>query len=59
MASLNRHTAIEEYTINSPGNEFEDRWLGRGYESQSLRSLADWCNKYTSSNISEILVTID
>ena len=27
------------------GQELEDRWVGRGYEAQSLRSLADWFNE--------------
>lgn len=36
---------IEKYEMDGVGQELEDRWLGRGYESQSLRSLADWFNK--------------
>ena len=31
--------------MDGVGQELEDRWLGRGYESQSLRSLADWFNE--------------
>jgi hypothetical protein len=37
---------IDRYDLDGLGQELEDRWLGRGYESQSLRSLADWFNKY-------------
>lgn len=37
---------INKYDLDGLGQELEDRWLGRGYESQSLRSLADWFNKY-------------
>jgi len=36
---------IQEYEMDGVGQELEDRWLGRGYESQSLRSLADWFNE--------------
>ncbi|MGQ4555482.1 rod-determining factor RdfA [Halobellus sp. GM3] len=36
---------IEEYEMTDVGQELEDRWLGRGRESQSLRSLADWFNR--------------
>lgn len=37
---------IDTYSLDGLGKELEDRWLGRGYESQSLRSLADWFNTY-------------
>lgn len=37
---------IDKYDLDGLGRELEDRWLGRGYESQSLRSLADWFNRY-------------
>jgi len=36
---------IEAYEMPHVGQELEDRWLGNGYESQSLRSLAEWFNK--------------
>ncbi|RLM53948.1 hypothetical protein DVK02_11010 [Halobellus sp. Atlit-31R] len=36
---------IQEYEMNGVGQELEDRWLGRDYERQSLRSLADWFNE--------------
>ena len=36
---------IEKYEMTGTGQELEDRWLGRGYETQSLRSLADWFNE--------------
>ncbi|WP_144905561.1 rod-determining factor RdfA [Halobellus captivus] len=36
---------IETYEMNDVGQELEDRWTGTGYESQSLRSLADWFNE--------------
>lgn len=36
---------IESYEMTGAGEELEDRWLGRGSESQSLRSLADWFNE--------------
>ncbi|QCC49215.1 rod-determining factor RdfA [Halobellus limi] len=36
---------IETNGLSDVGQELEDRWLGNGYESQSLRSLADWFNE--------------
>jgi len=36
--------SIDEYDLTGVGSELEDRWVGRGVESQSLRSLADWFN---------------
>jgi hypothetical protein len=36
---------IDRYGTAGLGQELEDRWLGRGYEEQSLRSLADWFNR--------------
>jgi hypothetical protein len=36
---------IDRYGMAGLGQELEDRWLGRGYEEQSLRSLADWFNE--------------
>ncbi len=36
---------IEGYGMAGLGQELEDRWLGRGYDDQSLRSLADWFNE--------------
>jgi hypothetical protein len=36
---------IEKYDMGGMDQELEDRWLGNGYESQSLRSLADWFNE--------------
>jgi hypothetical protein len=36
---------IDEYGMAGLGQELEDRWLGRGYDDQSLRSLADWFNE--------------
>jgi hypothetical protein len=36
---------IDQYELVDIGQELEDRWLGNGYESQSLRSIADWFNK--------------
>lgn len=36
---------IEEYGMVGVGEELADRWLGRGVDSQSLRSLADWFNE--------------
>lgn len=35
---------IVEYDLAETGSEIEDRWLGRGGETQSLRALADWFN---------------
>lgn len=36
---------IEKYEMAAVGEELENRWLGRGVNSQSLRSLADWFNE--------------
>ena len=36
---------IDTYGMRGTGQELEDRWLGRGRESQSLRSLAEWFNQ--------------
>ncbi|MBB6646832.1 rod-determining factor RdfA [Halobellus ruber] len=36
---------IDEYGMTGLGQELEARWLGRGHEEQSLRSLADWFNE--------------
>jgi len=36
---------IDTYGMDGIGQELEDRWIGDGYESQSLRSLADWFNR--------------
>ena len=36
---------IDTYGLDGVGQELEDRWLGHGYDSQSLRSLADWFNR--------------
>ena len=36
---------IDGYGTAGLGQELEDRWLGRGYEEQSLRSLAEWFNE--------------
>ncbi|WP_435185628.1 rod-determining factor RdfA [Halobellus sp. EA9] len=36
---------IEKYDLEVIDQELEDRWLGNGYESQSLRSIADWFNQ--------------
>ena len=36
---------IEEYGMVGVREELPDRWLGRGVDSQSLRSLADWFNE--------------
>lgn len=36
---------VEKYQMAGVGAELEDRWLGRGMDSQSLRSLADWFNE--------------
>lgn len=36
---------LKSHEMTAVGQELEDRWLGDGYESQSLRSLADWFNK--------------
>jgi hypothetical protein len=36
---------IDSYGMSGTGQELEDRWLGRGQESQSLRSLAEWFNQ--------------
>jgi len=36
---------IDRYEMAGLGQELEDRWLGRDYEEQSLRSLADWFNE--------------
>ncbi|UIP01472.1 hypothetical protein Hbl1158_15150 (plasmid) [Halobaculum sp. CBA1158] len=36
---------IDEYEMTGAGAELEDRWLGRGRESQSLRTLAEWFNE--------------
>ena len=36
---------IDTYGMRGTGQELEDRWLGRGRESQSLRSLAEWLNQ--------------
>ena len=36
---------IDRYGTAGLGQELEDRWLGRGYEEQSLRSLAEWFNQ--------------
>jgi len=36
---------IDTYGMGETGQELEDRWLGRGRESQSLRSLAEWFNQ--------------
>ncbi|WP_336023353.1 rod-determining factor RdfA [Halobellus salinisoli] len=36
---------IDTYGMENIGQELEDRWIGEGYESQSLRSLADWFNR--------------
>ncbi|MFA1611775.1 rod-determining factor RdfA [Halobellus rubicundus] len=36
---------IHRYEMGDIGRELEDRWLGNGYDSQSLRSLAEWFNR--------------
>ena len=36
------------------GQELEDRWVGRGYEAQSLRSLADWFNERLDGEVSNL-----
>ena len=36
---------IDEHGTVGLGQELEDRWLGRGYGEQSLRSLAEWFNE--------------
>ncbi|WP_049986149.1 rod-determining factor RdfA [Halobellus rufus] len=36
---------IHAYEMDGVDQELEDRWTGKGYESQSLRSLADWFNR--------------
>ena len=36
---------IDGYGTAGLGQELENRWLGRGYEEQSLRSLAEWFNE--------------
>lgn len=36
---------IREYDLEGLGEELERRWLGEGYERQSLRDLADYFNR--------------
>ena len=36
---------IDEHSMDGVGKELERRWLGRGHDEQSLRSLADWFNE--------------
>jgi hypothetical protein len=36
---------IQSYGLDGLGEELELRWLGEGYEQQSLRDLADYFNK--------------
>ena len=36
---------IDEHGTAGLGQELEGRWLGRGYEEWSLRSLAEWFNE--------------
>jgi len=36
---------IQSYGLDGLGEELERRWLGEGYEQQSLRDLADYFNK--------------
>ena len=36
---------IQEYELDGLGEELERRWLGEGYERQSLRDLADYFNR--------------
>jgi hypothetical protein len=36
---------IDTYGMTGVGQELEDRWVGRGYERQSLRWLAEWFNQ--------------
>lgn len=36
---------IETYRLGEVGQELENRWLGHGHDSQSLRSLASWFNR--------------
>ncbi len=41
---------IESYELNGRGEELEQRWIGDGYERESLRSLADRFNSWLLEN---------
>jgi S-adenosylmethionine/arginine decarboxylase-like enzyme len=45
MATCKVARVIDQYGLEAVGDELEDRWLGNGYEQQSLRDLADVFNK--------------
>jgi hypothetical protein len=36
---------IDQYELSGLGEELAGRWVGDGYERESLRSLADWFNR--------------
>ena len=36
---------LEQYELDGVGQELEDRWVGNGGESESLRAIADWFNR--------------